>query len=208
VVAANEHPANLQHGATTPFTWSRFRNQCAIVFASDVFVVEDLKEGSGFIVLMVDGMVLLGLRYLDGHLLLTMSIFDEYNFPVLQIIDNEMLLSVDQWDIEVEGPTLVLRQALREILIDVRFEPPDRIIIRRGRFLRNGVEIVIQPDQYHVPGRESHAIFQENVFQFSGSDCLFALGIPQPPSANFRAPRVNRYLSGTEPKTPPPGAGR
>jgi hypothetical protein len=208
VVAANEHPANLQHGTTAPFTWSRFRNRCAIVLSSDVFGIEDLIEGEGFAVFVVDGMVLLGLRYLDEHLLLTMSIFDEFNQLILQIVDNEMLLSTDQWDVEVEGPSLILRQALREILIDVRFEPPDRIHIRRGRFLLNGVEIVIQPDRYYIPGRESYSTFKGNIFRHSGSGCLFALGVPQPPSAYFRAARINRYISRSEPKTPPTAAGR
>jgi hypothetical protein len=170
--------------------------------------VEDLQEGELFVVFMVDGVVLFGVRYSDEHLLLTLAVFDEYNLPILQIIDNEMFLSVDQWDVEVEGPSLVLRQALREILIDIRFEAPNRIIIRRGRFLLNGVEIVIHPDRYHVPGREHHSTFSGNVFRRLGFTCLFALGMPQPPSTYFRAIRVNRYISRREPRTPPSGAGQ
>jgi trigger factor len=41
----------------------------------------------------------------------------------------------------------VIREAERKILVDITFEPPDRVIINRGRFLRNGVEILIRPDR-------------------------------------------------------------
>jgi hypothetical protein len=207
VIAANERPANLRHGATAPFTWSRFRNQCDIVLGSDVYRMAGINEGDLFTVFLVDGRILLGLRYLDEHLLFTFAIFDEYNLPLLRIVDNEMLLRVDQWDVEVEGPRLVLRQAPRQILIDVRFEAPERVIIRRGRFLFNGIEIVIRPDGYYVPSREGYVTMRDNVIEQPGALFLFALGMPQPPNAMFSFPKVNRYISRTLPRRPSTGAG-
>lgn len=40
-----------------------------------------------------------------------------------------------------------MREAERKILVDIAFEPPNRIVINRGRFLRNGVEILVRPDK-------------------------------------------------------------
>ncbi|HXG83059.1 MAG TPA: hypothetical protein VNI84_03435, partial [Pyrinomonadaceae bacterium] len=38
----------------------------------------------------------------------------------------------------------------KNILIDIIFEVPNKIIINRGRFILNGVEVIIQPEFVHV----------------------------------------------------------
>jgi trigger factor len=48
------------------------------------------------------------------------------------------------------GRNLVIREAARKILVDIVFEVPNRIIIKRGRFLRNGVEVIVTPDYTRV----------------------------------------------------------
>jgi HNH endonuclease len=203
VIDANEQPYNLQAGATTPFTWPRFNKGAEVVLGSDVYRMEGSREGDMFAVFTVDGRTLLGFRNLDGHILFTVAILDEYNLPLLSILDNEMTLRADQWDVTVEGPRLVLRQALRNILIDIRFEAPDRVIIRSGRFLFNGVEIIVRPDHYLVPSGDGYATLRGNVIRESGPIYLFALGVPQPRIAMFSYPRVNRYVQRATPKVPP-----
>ena len=48
---------------------------------------------------------------------------------------------------------LVVRVAARKILLDVLFEPPNKIRIERARFLRNGVEILVWPEGMVVVGK-------------------------------------------------------
>jgi len=50
---------------------------------------------------------------------------------------------ISPWDIELVGHNLIIREAQREILVDLLFEPPSRIKIQRGHLLHNGVEIEI-----------------------------------------------------------------
>ena len=81
----------------------------------------------------------------DGHFLLNLCIFDEHNFPVLVICDNRLIYTTQPWDIQLIGRNLVIREARRRILVDIDFDVPSRIVINRGRFLLNGVELLSVP---------------------------------------------------------------
>lgn len=94
----------------------------------------------------VDGVPLLAFLLDDDHLLLNLLLFDENNNLILRIVNNQLAYSVSPWDIRLVGRNLVIRDAPRKILVDIAFDPPNRIIISRGRFLCNGVEVLITPD--------------------------------------------------------------
>jgi hypothetical protein len=94
----------------------------------------------------VDGIPLLAFILAEGHLLLNLNLFDEYNNLALRITNNRLAYSVSPWDIQLVGRNLIVREASRRILVDITFEVPNRIVIKRGRFLCNGVEILLKPD--------------------------------------------------------------
>lgn len=93
----------------------------------------------------VDGTPLIGLILADGHFLLNLVIFNEYNSPVLHIKNNQLIFKPVAWDIQLVGTTLTVRENHRKILIEIEFCPPNKVIFKRGRFLRNGVEILVRP---------------------------------------------------------------
>ena len=95
---------------------------------------------------IVDDTPLLGFNLTQGHLLLNLNLFDENNNLVLCIANNQLSYAVSPWDIQLVGRKLIVRDAPRQILVDMEFEPPNRVAIRRGRFLYNGVEILIYPE--------------------------------------------------------------
>jgi hypothetical protein len=95
---------------------------------------------------MMDDLVVVGFRFEDGHYLLHVNLFDDNNERVLAITDNELVYSVDPWDVELVGTRLVIRVASRDILVDIRFDPPDRISFTRGRMLYSGIELLIHPE--------------------------------------------------------------
>ena len=86
----------------------------------------------------------------DGHLLLNLNLFDEFNSLVLQIKNNQLWYSICPWDIHLVGRNLTIRESSRRILIDLTFDVPNKILVNRGRFLLNGVEIIIRPDHLLV----------------------------------------------------------
>jgi hypothetical protein len=53
---------------------------------------------------------------------------------------------VNSWDIEIVGTRLIIREASRNTLFDIRFVPPAKVVVKRGRFLRNGIELLITPN--------------------------------------------------------------
>ena len=63
----------------------------------------------------------------DGHLLLNLNLFDEFNALVLQINNNQLTQSVSPWDIRLVGRNLVIREAAARILVDITLEPPSRV---------------------------------------------------------------------------------
>ena len=98
----------------------------------------------------VDGTPLVGLVMADGHFLLNLVIFDEFNAPVLHIKNNQLYYSTEPWDIQLVGTRLAVREAHRKILIEIDFQPPNKVVINRGRFLRNGVDILVKPSNILV----------------------------------------------------------
>ncbi|MDH0121029.1 MAG: cell division protein [Pseudomonas stutzeri] len=150
VRAANSNPYNLREGISKPFTLHYAGNEACVTIGGNSFTCEDRGYGTAMVPISVDGTPLIGLILADGHFLLNLVIFDEYNKPVLHIKNNQLFYSVSPWDIQLIGTTLTVREAHRKILIEIDFQPPGKVVINRGRFLRNGVEILVRPESIFI----------------------------------------------------------
>lgn len=146
IIQANEKPFNIEKGKSAPHKMYYSGKECTFIMGSDSYIYTLKGEFDQFIPLMIDGEPLINFIYEEGHLLLNVLLLDEFNHLVLQIQDNQLLYSVDVWDITFIGKTLTFREKHRKILFEIIFEPPNKVIINKGRILFNGVEIVITPD--------------------------------------------------------------
>jgi hypothetical protein len=146
VVDANREPFNLRTGISKPYDLHYSGNECETIIGSNRFTTRDPGGGTISVALVIDGVPIVGFVLSDGHLLLNLNLFDNYNNLVVRINQNELVYSTSPWDIRLSGRNLLIRAAERRILVDILFEAPNRIVIRRGRLLLNGVEIVLQPD--------------------------------------------------------------
>jgi hypothetical protein len=108
----------------------------------------NLYQGYGTILvpITVDDTPLIGFILGDDHLLLNLVLFDQFNNPILHIKNNQLYYLHEPWDIQLTGTRLIVREAHRKILIEIEFQPPSHVVVKRGRFLRNGVEILVRPD--------------------------------------------------------------
>jgi hypothetical protein len=140
VLEANGKPFNVQHGVTAPHTL----HYSGMEFTLKVGGFE-ISGTSSCEAIRVDGESLIGVRLEDGHFLLSMTIYDVGGDIVLLIDDNELVLNTHMWDIEVEGSRVTIREGKGIILFDIVFRPPSTVVIMRGRFLRNGVELLVAP---------------------------------------------------------------
>lgn len=167
VVKANENPFNLRQGVSKPYNLHYSGTGCEAVVGSNVFTTTDHGYGTVMIPVSIDDTPLLAFILTDDHLLLNVNLFDEYNNLVLQIRNNQLYYSLSPWDIQLVGRNLIIREANRKILVDIEFEVPNKIAINRGRFLYNGVELIISPD---------YALITNNHGLFSGNQCINCAG--------------------------------
>ncbi len=142
---ANENPFNLREGVSKPYDLHFSGTEACIEIGGNSFTCQDQGYGTAMAPISVDGTPLVGLILTDGHFLLNLIIFDEFNSPVLHIKNNQLFYCTDPWDIQLVGTTLIVREAHRKILVEINFQPPNKVVINRGRFLRNGVEILVRP---------------------------------------------------------------
>lgn len=145
IVQANDAPYNTANATTSPWNLPFRGDGAEFDLAGNIFAVDALPEGAAFFGLVVDGWVLFGARRQDGQLLINMQLFDEFNILKFLIVENELIMRADSWDIEVEGTTITVRYALRNIFMRMRFSQ-QRIAIDRGRILCNGVELLLDKD--------------------------------------------------------------
>lgn len=145
VIEANAKPFNFREGVSKPYDLHYSGSVCEVIIGSNSFTTEDKGEGTAVIPLIIDGLGMLGFILSEGHLLLNMAIFNESNKLILQISNNQLLYSLSPWDIQFVGRKLIIREATKKILIELEFKVPNQIIIKRGRFLRNGIEFLVTP---------------------------------------------------------------
>lgn len=142
---ANENPYNLRDNQSKPYNLHFSGSEACVEIGGNSFTCKDNGYGTAMIPLSIDGTPLIGLILADGHLLLNVVIFDEFNTPILHIKNNQLCYSSDPWDIQLIGTNLIIREGHGKILVDFDFQPPNKVVINRGRFLRNGVEVLVRP---------------------------------------------------------------
>jgi trigger factor len=150
VIEANKSRYNLKVGESKPYTLHFEGNSCSMQIGGNYFTTNYIGQPTESIPLIVDGIPLIGFVLEDGHLLLNLNLFDRFNNIVLKIINNHLFYSINPWDIQLVGKTLIIREKARQFLIRIIFKPPNKIIIDKGKFLSNGVEILIDSDHILV----------------------------------------------------------
>jgi hypothetical protein len=194
VIAANQEPYNLRQGVSKPYDLHYSGTECETIIGSNKFTTRDLGDGTFSAPLVIDGVPIVAFVLSDGHLLLNLLLFDDDNNLVLQIERNELQYSVSPWDIKLRGRNLVIRAAERKILVDIVFEVPNRIVIRRGRLLLNGVEIILQPD-YALIVNNGNLLWSNEA---GGGHFGLVVGNQDTPApAAFRFPNIPRYSGST-----------
>jgi trigger factor len=145
VLAANADPYNGRSNVTAPYDLYFPSERVAFTIGSNSFVSPGLRDGERYPVLSIDGRVLLGVTRQADHLLLSLVVCDASGKWIAAIIENQLSMSTDPWDIELVGRRLTIREAQTRFLIDLRFDPQVGINIDHGRLHFDGVELAIDP---------------------------------------------------------------
>ena len=149
VLAANVSPINIQNGVSAPFAVHYSGEHFKIHIGSGIFV----GMSSYLCALLLRDEEVIAFNVTDeGQLLLNVNLRDRSGNLALSIVDNEMLYSVETWDIEYVGKTLTVRQARGNIMFELLFEPPSSISLTRANLAYDEVVIDISPSAIHVTG--------------------------------------------------------
>lgn len=136
---ANKNPFNLKKNCSTQFKCWNYGYLPTVVIGGNRFTL----ASSGGWILRIDGHDLISLEFKENRLWLSVDINTPEGFPLLQIRDNELTHSLDEWDYEFVGSRLVIRRKKREVLLDVSFQPNESLVIfKRGTFVHNGTGVV------------------------------------------------------------------
>lgn len=151
VRGANADPLNLRNGYTSPWELHYTGITFGFKLGKTRFIPSAFREGDGLYPLIVDGHPLIFFKLSDGHLLLNIHLYNEYNELVLRIEDNELVHCSDVWDITLIGPTLTLRSEPRALHVVMTFNVPTEVVIERGVFYKNGVRFIVDGERLIVP---------------------------------------------------------
>lgn len=146
VEAANRNPFNLRNGKSSPYGLYYSGTECDLILGGNQFLRLSTEGDRPLAPIIIDGQVLIGFSFEDNQIYLYVNLFDEYNRPILQVIKNVLVYSATLWDISFIGQTLTIRAASGKFVVEMRFEPPSRIVVVRGQFLRNGAGVIIRPN--------------------------------------------------------------
>lgn len=149
VLAANESPFNIQHGVSTPYEVHYSGERFTIHIGPGTFI-----GASSYLcaLLLRDEEVIAFNLTEEGRLSLNVNLRDRSGDLALSIIDNEMVYSIDPWDIEYVGRMLTVRQARGDIMFELLFEPPSSISLTRATLAYDDVTIKISASVINVTG--------------------------------------------------------
>ncbi|MBA7534536.1 hypothetical protein ES705_26784 [subsurface metagenome] len=69
------------------------------------------------------------------------TFYNDEGKKIFKIKENEWIGPTENWDIEIEGPTLIIRRDHRKISLKLTVEPPKKIKIKRINMVHKGVWI-------------------------------------------------------------------
>jgi hypothetical protein len=189
IIAADRDPFNRRTGVTKPYELYYSGHEFSIAIGTVSFQGIDAGGGTIGEAVRIDGEPLLWVRLEDGHFLLNLNVYNSSGGIALQISDNELVANVHSWDIELVGTRLIIREANRNILFDILFRPPSRVVIKRGKFLRNGIELFITPEWCALL---NNMMLYQNVSIVNCHAGLVIGSDPDAPSAAFRIDGIMR----------------
>ena len=137
----DNQPFNLTKGKSSPYLLHYGLTSCEFIVGGNTF--ENDTGIEYFDAIRIDGQTILGFRRENGNVLTTFVYYDENEREIVRILDNELQYFTDLWDVEFVGRRLKIRNETREIIADITFEPPNKVIINRAKMYCNGIGLLV-----------------------------------------------------------------
>jgi hypothetical protein len=95
---------------------------------------------------------------------------DGNGVPILKIVDNEWRSDTANWDVDVVGPVITIRNALRSIALVLRSDPPRRLVIERMEMSHKGHKITCKEGSNLIFESSGGSIISAYAVMVSGCD--------------------------------------
>lgn len=150
VVSANQNPFNQTQSHSRKHQLHFSGSDVCVEIGGSTFTYENLSVGQYFCPYMIDGEQLLLFRADQGELLINFRAYDNNDIPIIEIVDNELTYNFQSWDITWRRQTLQFRDGSRKIRLELKFQPPNKIIISRGIISYRGIECWVGKNYFFV----------------------------------------------------------
>lgn len=144
VVEYSRLPVNVIQSASPPHQLRFNGNQCIIQIGMNISKNHLSMLNDSFHAIAIMNESLLSFRFEQQALLLSMILKNEEDEIIFLIDDSEMIFSTKQWDIDFVGRVLTIRKEIGQILLQIEFRPPNRVLVRRANFWNKGHNIDIK----------------------------------------------------------------
>lgn len=185
---ANSNPFCKQHGQTSPFQLRYSEDTAVVKFGNLVFTQRNMGNNFAFTPLLIDGVDVVRFRIIDNKYFLNLLLVNEFNIPIIQIIDNELVVREESYDVRMISNRLKISYKER-ILLELIFNAPNEVVFSSGMIYFNGVRIEIKDEVLYVHGKNCG---------IGGSGTMIGqyglmIGFSQPRSGLLSMRDVNRY---------------
>lgn len=137
VAAHNANPRCLQDGFASE--WLDVSSESVeVVFAGSTFV-----DCTHILNVCGDNVLSILPPEFQGETYRISGLFaDDTGATTLRIVENQWIAGADNWDVEWVGKTLTIRKGAGEIVLVLKTEPPQRLIVERISMQINGIHVV------------------------------------------------------------------
>lgn len=138
---AHENPQSKQQGFVNDFEFTILKRPLTVQIGNIIF-------NNPSLLLKVDEKELIGIKEdLNHNLLLNANFYDEHGNVILEIIENEWITNIDNWDIDVKGKEIIIKNDFFKTILHVTVSPPHQILFNYIRmFLPNCSFLDSMPD--------------------------------------------------------------
>jgi trigger factor len=197
VLKYNQAPFNMRRATGADHPLYYFGERFRVTFGNMDAPIE-LEDGYQMAALRVDGQPVIGARLVDGRPELELCLRDADNIPYLVVRKGQLRHTVRQWDIEWTAQTLVIRRALGDVMLRIKFQTPDEVVIERAEFWANGLLFRVGLASEYGGLELVNSNSSMSNFSLEGSDSAFNVGhgLNPPRRPGFRMAEGERWWGG------------
>lgn len=145
------NPHNLRKGTSAPYQFNFHRGRSLVLTMANLRFVAP-TGAQVMIPILINEYAPLNFILRENELLMNFGLVDESGNDVFRVKDNVMVYSANQWDLTFIGRTLTIRQAAGTFILELQFNPPNGVSLRRCSMSCGNYHVAISPEEIQFSG--------------------------------------------------------